>query len=401
MAIFKTQDKASTDHLESLNEISDTDSLSEAVGFGLHPVPVATNSLEVHIKHSMTMSMSPVIEAQHRLLSYSAHELLFQQNGLSRHLDILQRFHLFGDGLFAARLSRAMFDPDQADGGGRRRTGAVTGLRLHDREAWPPASSELRFALLGILSESLGTKSREQSPDLLECISFAIRDLSDDEMETCRDVDSIHALDFLRLQYRPPNPVLEAVISPKSLERYDRIFKFLLRLLRMQSIAQHLIREVTNRHQTAGKHRLDHLFRVHAQHFMTSIADYAINRAVGIPWRELEARVKKIEQYLSKKDYEATVSQAGGLANLRKLHEDTLDRIMRGLHLKTKQADNMKLLESIFAIMLRFAASTRNEEETHDAETTRRLLDDLKTNIEAFVQLVGQNSVPYGFITRS
>ena len=118
----------------------------------------------------------------------------------------------------------------------------------------PPASSELRLALMGILAESFTQTSfqgigipREQDASLSDAISFAIRDLSDIEIEKCRDANSIYALDFLRLQYKPPSALLSAILTPSSARKYDRIFKHLLRLLRMRAVAQGLIRSVNGR----------------------------------------------------------------------------------------------------------------------------------------------------------
>lgn len=41
----------------------------------------------------------------------------------------------------------------------------------------------------------------------------------------------LRALDFLYLDYKPPHPV-DVVITPEILSKYQRIFTFLLRLMR-------------------------------------------------------------------------------------------------------------------------------------------------------------------------
>jgi hypothetical protein len=42
---------------------------------------------------------------------------------------------------------------------------------------------------------------------------------------------AIEALDFLYMDYKPPRP-LEVLISPEILSKYQRMFEFILRLLR-------------------------------------------------------------------------------------------------------------------------------------------------------------------------
>ena len=116
---------------------------------------------------------------------------------------------------------------------------------------------------------------------------------------------------------------------------------------------------------------------------------------------EFEATINRMEQGLRKNDYEGTVSLIGGLVSLRQLHEDALDKIMRGLYLKRRDSDIMKLLEKVFSIILQFAALTRDGEENHDSEMMRRLFIDLKSNIRTFVARIregSEDSVPDAFV---
>ena len=239
-------------------------------------------------QEALSMSLRPILSAQHRLATFAVLDLLFDHH-IDIHLSFLQRYSLFGDGLFANRLSHALFDPEQASGEGRRRDGGVTGLRLQSRETWPPASSELRLALMGILTESMISHHPTAHDTLLDSLSFSIRDLSDEEVDKCRDVDSIHALDFLRLHYKPPNTALEAIITPRILDKYDRIFKYLLRLLRLQNLAQQLLRQVSARHlaRSTNNHQPDHRFRLLIQHFMSALASYSASTANLVPGSNL------------------------------------------------------------------------------------------------------------------
>ncbi|RMZ83932.1 hypothetical protein DV737_g1492, partial [Chaetothyriales sp. CBS 132003] len=298
--------------------------------------------LTVPLNEVLDLSLSPFIFAQHRLLSNSVLSALFSTHRFSSHLHLLRQIHLFGDGIFTARLSMALFGDDELQGsgeGGDRSTAGpsiTTGLRLQTRDSWPPASSELRLVLMGILSDSVRSAARGIVRELEDTTSFAIRDLSDDELDACRDINSIHALDFLKLQYKAPNPLLEAVVTADSLGKYDGIFKHLLRVLRLKS------------------------------HFMTSLADYCANVAIGLPWARLQQAVRSIESRLGKADHDGTARQLGGgggqgLAFLRHVHARTLNEMLGALLLRKQseaaaEAEAMRTLETLFNLVLAYAA---------------------------------------------
>src|SRR5579871_2396255 len=91
----------------------------------------------------------------------------------------------------------------------------------------------------------------------------------------------LEALDFIQLLYKPPFP-LDAVITSSILEKYDRIFLFLLRLFRMQYVASQLFRDAASRTSFAqGTDPLAQRFRIEAHHFITTIAGYIFHVSIG------------------------------------------------------------------------------------------------------------------------
>src|SRR5690606_14844995 len=102
------------------------------------------------------LSFGPVIEAQSSLISRECMRLLFDTHQVRTHIDLLRQYFLFGNGVFCSRLAHALFDPDLSSAerrSGVALSGGTMGLRLSGRRTWPPASSELRLALMGVLSE--------------------------------------------------------------------------------------------------------------------------------------------------------------------------------------------------------------------------------------------------------
>ena len=310
------------------------------------------------------LSFNPVVASQSLLINRACLSLLFKEYNIRSHFTLLHRYSLFGDGVFASRLSHALFDPELGSAGrrkGRFRAG-ISGLKLGSRDTWPPASSELRLALTGILTESYYESGRgaERSSmfreELPGGLSFAIRDMREDELQRCMDPNSIEALDFLRLQYRPPPP-LDAVITQASLAKYEVIFKLLLRAARMLFVANQLFRDTNPRFAIPhGADPTSRSFRIESHHFVSAICRYFFN-GVQANWDILQRRLEDIDKALDRDG----ASDGDSLHKLRDFHENLLDRLMFTLILRQRQAQVMKLLEEIFSLILVFARHARTE----------------------------------------
>ncbi|OJJ49896.1 hypothetical protein ASPZODRAFT_58475 [Penicilliopsis zonata CBS 506.65] len=323
---------------------------------------------------ALYLSLAPVLSSQALLIDFSCLHLLFKEHKLRIHLTVQWRFHLLGDGSFASLLSHSLFDPEMESG--ERKAGVVrssvhTGLRLGSRDTWPPASSELRLVLIGLLNEchaegtgdveildSMHLKREKQLPGGL---SFAIRELTAEEIIKVKNPNAIEALDFLRLQYKPPD-ALDAVITPRSLNRYDRLFKHLLRLLRMVSVVKGLVRDSTARGSLSGTTRnLFQKFRIDAQHFVLAFSDYSFHVGVGSNWQRFQDILTRIEACLDCGDIDGTIEAAQSVPRLRDYHEDVLDQILFALFLSRRHIQAAKLLEEIFGTVLAFAPLSRLE----------------------------------------
>ena len=315
-----------------------------------------------------TLSFNPVIASHALLINRACLHLLFREHNIRSHFALLHRYSLFGDGVFTSRLSHALFDPelDSAERRKGRFRAGNSGLKLGSRETWPPASSEIRLALMGILTESfydIGRRAEGSSmfrEELPGGLNFAIRDMSEDELQRCIDPDSIEALDFLKLQYKPPPP-LDAVITQASLAKYDAIFKLLLRAARMLFVASQLFRDTNPRF--AKRRESDpmyKIFRIESHHFVSSICRYFFN-GVQAKWNILQRRLDDIDKAL---DSNGT-TDGDSLHKLRDFHEKTLDRLMSTLILRKRQAQVMMLIEEIFSLILMFAKHARIDA-THD-----------------------------------
>ncbi|KAJ5420924.1 hypothetical protein N7465_003443 [Penicillium sp. CMV-2018d] len=331
----------------------------------------ATSYLGPELASGLHLSLAPILSSQALLIDYSCLHLLFKEHRIRHHLNMQWRFQLLGEGSFVARLSNSLFDPEMESGerkAGKVRSGVDTGLRLGSRDTWPPASSELRLVLIGLLGDcyfgSTNTEDDEKTHiqkdnELPGGLSFGIRELTDEEIERCKNPNAIEALDFLRLQYTPPE-VLESLITARSLNMYDRLFKHLLRLIRMVSAVKGLIRDSTARGSLAGEtYNVYQRFRVDAQHFVLAVSDYCFHIGIGSIWQRFQDTLAKIEHCLNRGDIDGTIEAAHSVPRLRDYHEDMLDQMLFALFLSKRHVQAAKLLESIFGTILGFSLLSR------------------------------------------
>ncbi|KAF3767692.1 hypothetical protein M406DRAFT_275321 [Cryphonectria parasitica EP155] len=356
------------------------------------------------------LSFGPVIFTQARLVNRECLRLLYAEHNLREHLRLQRAFQLLGNGMFSSRLSNALFSPEMDTTerqAGVARSGGAMGLRLTSRDNWPPASSELRLALAGVLSESyqqtspgadgnnnidpLPTKHAALPGDL----SFAIRDLSPEEMERCMDPDALEALDFLRMSYKPPPPLLP-IMTPSVLVKYDHVFKMLLRVRRMLFVVDQLFRDMSSgafRWQTPDDTSLR--FRIEAHHFVSNIARYFFDTGIEKPWRGFERWLDKVEKGLQQETSSGSAPphhqpppSAVSPDRLGEQHERTLDEIMTALFLRKRQRPVLELLEAIFTLVLRFAkaAKPRAEEGAQGpAQEVQDLYRSFREKVEVFI----------------
>ncbi|KAL3467594.1 Spc98 family-domain-containing protein [Aspergillus heterothallicus] len=352
------------------------------------------------VTSSIYLSLAPVLSSQALLIDYSCLHLLFKEHKLRDHLTLQWQFQLLGDGYFTSRLSHSLFDPEMESS--ERKTGIVrsgvhTGLRLGNRDTWPPASSELRLVLMGILNEcygveyadSSGNPGFEKEKELPGGLSFSIRELTEEEITKCKNPNAIEALDFLRLQYKPSN-VLEAIITQQSLQKYDRLFKQLLRLLRMVSVVKGLIRDSTARTSLSGDTRnILQKFRIDCQHFVLSLSDYCFQLGIGSTWRRFQNTLSKIETCLDRGDIDGTIEAAHSIPRQRDYHEDTLDQMLYALFLSKRHTEVAKLIDDIFDVILKFAPLSRMDGlhgVRHESETViKRLYSIFRKQMAALV----------------
>ncbi|XWW99499.1 hypothetical protein V2A60_007509 [Cordyceps javanica] len=383
------KDKTSLDSLSMIVRRQLDQSFSDNSGSGLTP----------HWSLIPLLSFGAMVSAQGCSINQEHMRLLFAEHDLLSHLRLYREFHMLGSGLFCTRLSQALFNPDLESAerqAGIARQGGVMGLRLSGRDTWPPASSELRLALMGILSDAyfdrrgrLCSKPGRHSDKLPGDLSFAVRDLSEEEIEKCMDPDSLEALDFLCLQYTTP-PALSSVITPVALLQYDRIFRLLLRVLRMMYVVDELFRQTLWSNRLHGYELSDEEYRFvrEARNFVSSVAGYFLDTAISTPWQAFESRLDQIQAALTLSRDDAVTKQPPSPLQLQQLHSRLLHVIMSGLFLRKRQEPILNLLEDIFSGILEYAKVAKvNDSATNRPESKQppELYHEFKQKVQIFI----------------
>ena len=390
----------------------------------------------------LTTSLYTPLRTFARLPSSSLLTLFFSDLALSSHLTILHSYFLLGDQSFARRLRESLFSPPEeregvsirrrrrrdqvafgADGGElgeeREAWGAGMGIHLNDRKTWPPGGAELSLMLRTTLVDSIveardvvegretgerdgGAKEGEVGAwsDLEARLSFAVRDGEEEEEKRWSDPQcacsllakvptlthlppaALSALDFLYLDYKPHSP-LDLVFTPAILDKYNKIFSHLLRLLRIEAVARAIWTDVSKPNlPSTPSGRVTTPTRVHlldsdpvakrelqslafeARGLVGSICSFSFDAAVEGNYQLFRKAVEKVQRGAAMREGRAGRGDEEGeswnLDSLVSLHAHFLDRIQQALLLKTKQAPLLKVVQSgIFGVVLLLGRRTK------------------------------------------
>jgi hypothetical protein len=287
-------------------------------------------------------------------------------------LELHRSYHLFGNGDFVTRLATALFSDDVQTAERKRGnipTSETMGLRLGSRESqrWPPASSELRLTLLNVLSDSYVASDAQQqgTTQLPGGLSFAIRELTDAEIDRVMDPTSIYALDFLRLQYTPPSPLAD-IFTPAIVQHYDSIFRTLLvhvRVLHSTSQLSALCNKTKIRKasRTASRETITlRRFAWKARHFSTTIFSHFTDTVIASSWKAFSSQMTALRP----KAQGETETQPTDLPSLTASHESYLSSIRNKLFLRHKYAAIRLAVEELAGLIVKTTAGALYPSET-------------------------------------
>jgi hypothetical protein len=336
--------------------------------------------------------LRPFIDVQAALVNGAVMSYVLNTYHLRDHLELHRSYHLFGNGDFVTRLATALFSGEVQTAERKRGnipTSETMGLRLDSRESqrWPPASSELRLTLLNVLSDSYAPQSaNEDKVQLPGGLSFAIRELTDAEIDRVMDPTSIYALDFLRLQYTPPSPLADIFTVP-IVQNYDAIFRTLLVHVRVLHATSQLSMFCTKHtKQSSAQAENDTIicrFAWKARQLSTTIFSHFTDTVITGAWAAFSQHLDTLQAH----DQTSQIHQSADLHSITRLHETCLDDIRSKMFLRHKHAKLRLVLEELAAIVIKTTLTAVHDMagESSVAEQERRfdvLNKELRTLLE-------------------
>ncbi|PPR01645.1 hypothetical protein CVT24_001621 [Panaeolus cyanescens] len=323
------------------------------------------------------------------------------------HLILLRSYLLLAGPKFKARILTALFSdagqhelennahsmtirslrrrPGKQYGQGNQPWAVGLSPNLLDREMWPPVGADLSFFLRTVIVDSLDYRKekddvsdgeeggttpklnsrgnpREHEDDDVSSqvieeagwrLGFAIRDLpTGSGRDKWMDPLSIEALDFLYMDYKPPHP-MEILISPDILDKYQRMFTFILRLQRVECAIKSLFRMSSHKAiatylfptLTKSRRLLLH-FRFIAHTFVESLSGYVFDTVIRGNFDPFLARLEQPPD-VSSQDASFT-----DVFHLSRCHSAVLNDMLNACLLRTGQKNVGDLLRQCLEIVL-------------------------------------------------
>ena len=202
------------------------------------------------------------------------------------------------------------------------------------------------------------------------------------------DVNSIHALDFLRLRYEAPTP-LDAVLSDVAMAKYDDCFRVLLGVLRML----HFVTLLRNTAQQKNSSSAQQAFAHEAWSCVSGLSSYFFDIGVDGLWKQFQCLLDGIEADLALEDREGTLGErvTFGISHLRDKHNDMLDTIRSRLFLRSRHDKLRSLIDEIFSHILGAQIDVSDEDVLWiQMSELRRLVKRLQGALQELTRKIGK-----------
>ncbi|KAK0455463.1 gamma-tubulin complex, DGRIP91/SPC98 component protein [Desarmillaria tabescens] len=320
------------------------------------------------------------------------------------HMKLLQSYLLLGSPQFKSRLAAALFSDNENYDAQARNPMSLQALRIRrrnrssrvdmqnsawavglapsllDREMWPPVGADLSFFLRTVIVDSFESGLLEEVDNRL---GFAIRDLP-----TGRGRDRwlnplCASLDFLYMEYKPPRP-LQVLITPEILAKYQRMFTFLLRLMRVEHAITAVFRMTRSLDAplfptlSAPRKKLLHL-RFISHSLVSTLCQYICDTAIG---GNFDTFLERLSPHAPPFLHNGEPSGFSDVFALARAHSVLLDDILSACLMRSSQRQAGDLLRDSLELILEFSILAgqlrRKSLEEYQAAP---LLDDLYTRL--------------------
>ncbi|KAI6033056.1 Spc98 family-domain-containing protein [Pisolithus orientalis] len=263
---------------------------------------------------------------------------------------------------------------------------------LTARDSWPPGGSDLSFLLRTVIVDAQeygrrhNRRPKSSPAGILHVLDeaefrlgFAVRDLPvGTGRERWLNPLSIEALDFLYLDYKVPHP-MEVLIPQTVLSKYQRIFSFLLRLMRVEAAIRSvyrltclLPRPSLSKFPLCSK--LVWQFRFAADYFVSALLTYVYDVAIGSNFDAFLSQIAACREHMaSNKPHEFP-----DVFTLSEFHSSVLNDILSACLLRSSQRTAGDILRGAMELVLEFCVLVTDldtaESEVHKIDSALRTL---------------------------
>ncbi|KAK0505031.1 gamma-tubulin complex, DGRIP91/SPC98 component protein, partial [Armillaria luteobubalina] len=403
-----------------LGNTSITSSITNLKTF-IHSFPKTLPPITPTLPHLTTLVLRPLLVHASRLSGELLSFFLQSSTPLNirTHMKLLQSYLLLGAPQFKSRLATALFSDNENYDAQARNPMSLQAFRIRrrnrssrvdmqssawavglapsllDREMWPPVGADLSFFLRTVIVDSFEsvvqadklTRAQNTRQGLLEEVDnrlgFAIRDLP-----TGRGRDRwlnplCASLDFLYMEYKPPRP-LQVLITPEILAKYQRMFTFLLRLMRVEHAITAVFRMTRSLDAplfptlAASRKRLLHL-RFVSHSLVSTLCQYVCDTAIG---GNFDTFLERLSPHAPPYLHNGEPSGFSDVFALARSHSALLDDILSACLMRSSQRQAGDLLRDSLELILEFSILAgqlrRKSLEEYQAAP---LLEDLNTRL--------------------
>lgn len=169
--------------------------------------------------------------------------------------------------------------------------------------------------------------------------------------ESC--ILDLEAFDFLYAVYQAPYP-LNVIITPQTVEKYNRLFSFLLRVLRLNAATKRIYRLWLSDGSSPALHKV----RFQIDQFVTHFISYVFHTAVGATWKGF---MDRLERMRTGRGYDDDLFKTMDPVMLGRYHEHVLDRMLFQCFLKRSQRPVRGVLNRVLQDILDMAVTLEQQ----------------------------------------
>ncbi|KAK9760952.1 hypothetical protein K7432_014523 [Basidiobolus ranarum] len=347
-----------------------------------------------------------------RLINSSVLSFFFHEMNLTGHLNVLRQYLLLGNGFYVNGIVQALFDDDAnldefTDDHRLDEKAKISAIGFNNHFGWPLSgrklNSALKAALLETISDELPLEFMDSTrvneiKDLDDRLEFLTHFTGHDTSQI--EAEGIEALDFIRVKYHAPHP-LDVIITPTSISKYNQVFNFLLRVLRVDAVSRHIFRQTRLQHRQTldeagdlGYTQMLWKFRFEIHQFINAIRGYVFDYAVGATWENFSSVINKIveendfqrqyERYINANEEDSETLHIMDLRSLMEYHDMVLERILHRCFLLPNQNFIMNVITEIFELILELAQVLEHPQDSDFSEISA-LYEEFKTSREKLV----------------